>query len=325
LQLYPEVIWHTEEPKENVIQGFLLARHARKHVTVALSGLGGDELFAGYEIYKYLALGQQIGSWIPKSLQKMLLNPLSYMAFEMQTATKTLSFDLYRRALQLLLASGDSARFYLILRNVWDKDSRQWQNLYGPRLLEERLSPTGDYFQPYFSEKAKNLIGDGLRAEFHTKMVEDFLNNEDRVSMANGVEVRVPFLDRDLVELAFSIPPELKYRNGAGKYIFRKAMEGILPKETLQKPKWGFSFSSYHQFNKDLKSTAERILTKERVMSQGLFNYEYLRRIIEHKPTPRMFWHYFFLWNAIGITIWEDIFIHNDFRQPSFSLTDYMV
>ncbi len=91
LKLYPKVIWHTEEPKENVIQGFLLARHARQHVTVALSGLGGDELFAGYEIYKYLALGQKIGRWIPNGFQTLVLNPLSHMIYEIQNGTKTLS------------------------------------------------------------------------------------------------------------------------------------------------------------------------------------------------------------------------------------------
>lgn len=324
LRLFPEVIWHTEEPKENVIQGFLLARHARQHVTVALSGLGGDELFAGYAVYDYLSLGQKIGRWIPKMLQNHVFGLLSKLAFEAQNKTQTLSLDLYRRAIQLFLASGDPSQFYLILRNSWDRDARQWQNIYGPRMLDEMLIPTRDYMKPYFSGESKNLIKDSLNAEFHTKMVEDFLNNEDRVSMANSVEVRVPFLDVDLVELAFSIPPELKYRNGNKKYIFRKAMEGILPQETLEKPKWGFSFSSYHQFNKDLKSTAERILTKERVTAQGLFNYDYLRQIIDHKPSPRMFWHYFFLWNVMGITIWEQMYIHNDFRKPQLDLEDYM-
>lgn len=324
LTLFPQVIWHTEEPKENVIQGFLLARHARRHVTVALSGLGGDELFAGYAIYRYLQLGQSIGRFVPSMMQNYLFNPMSRALFALQNKTGTLQFDLYRRAMQLGLASGDPSRFYLILRNVWDADAAQWANVYGERMRDAALQPVESYFTPYFNGDGKGMMAQALDAEFHTKMVEDFLNNEDRVSMANSVEARVPFLDRDLVALAFSIPPELKYRNGDSKYIFKRAMEGILPPETLQKPKWGFTFSSYHQFTKDLKSTAERILTKERVEQQGLFNYDYLRRIMTHKPNPRMFWHYFFLWNVVGITIWQQMFLEGDRAQPDFELAHYM-
>jgi asparagine synthase (glutamine-hydrolysing) len=155
-------------------------------------------------------------------------------------------------------------------------------------------------------------------------MVEDFLNNEDRVSMGNSLEVRVPFLDRDLVAFAAAIPGELKYRRGEGKYIFRRAMAGILPPPTLAKPKWGFTFSSYHQFTKDLRSTAQRLLTRERIERQGLFRYDYLQRIMAHRPSPRMYWHYFFLWNVVGFAIWEQMFLHGDPANPQFDLDAYL-
>ena len=141
--------------------------------------------------------------------------------------------------------------------------------------------------------------------------------------MGNSLEVRVPFLDPDLVKFAFSIPGSLKYKNGEGKYIFKKAMRGILPEQTLRKEKWGFTFSSYHQFTKDLKTAAERILTRERVESQGLFNYDYLRRIIDHAPSPRLYWHYFFLWNVVGVTIWQQMFLERDVAAPEFNLEAY--
>jgi asparagine synthase (glutamine-hydrolysing) len=323
LQMFPEVIFHAEEPKENILQGFLLARHARRHVTVALSGLGGDELFAGYQIHRYAALGNRLHS-IPPLVQRAALAPLSSAVFRAQNRTQTLRFDFYRRALQLALASGDRTGFYLILRNAWDADHQQWCNIYGPAMRETSLRPVRQIFEPYFAAADRPFLAQVLEAEFHTKMVEDFLNNEDRVSMGNSLEVRVPFLDRDLVQFAFSIPTTLKYRNGEGKYIFRKAMEGILPEHTLRKPKWGFTFSSYHQFQKDLKRTAERVLTRQRVEEQGLFNYDYLQRIIHHAPDKRMFWHYFFLWNVVGVTIWQQMFIQNDASSPDLSLEAYI-
>jgi asparagine synthase (glutamine-hydrolysing) len=323
LKMFPEVIWHAEEPKENVLQGYLLARHARNFVTVALSGLGGDELFAGYQIYNFVSPAEKLHNLVPNAVQRSLLNPLSKALYGLQNATGTLSFDHYRRGAQLLLSAGDRARFYLTLRNAWDSDRGQWANIYGPKLRDAQLKPTYEYFASYFQPNGKTFLEQTLDAEFHTKMVEDFLNNEDRVSMGNSLEVRVPFLDRDLVKFAFSIPGHLKYKDGEKKYIFKKAMEGILPPETLQKPKWGFTFSSYHQFNKDLKATAERILTRERVESQGLFNYNYIQRIINHTPSKRMYWHYFYLWNVVGVTIWQQMFLEGNIESPTLELEFY--
>ena len=324
LRMFPEVIWHAEEPKENILQGFLLARHARRFVTVALSGLGGDELFAGYQIYRFISAGQKLNGLLPEALDRALLAPLSRLVYNLENAAGELSLDHYRRGAQLLLASGNRARYYLTLRNSWDADQGQWANVYGPRLRDAALTPTHAYFERYFNGDGRPFLEQALTAEFHTKMVEDFLNNEDRVSMGNSLEVRVPFLDRDLVQFAFSIPGTLKYKHGDGKYIFKKAMQGILPPETLRKAKWGFTFSSYHQFNKDLKATAERLLTRERVEAQGLFNYDYLRRIIEHKPSPRLYWHYFFLWNVVGFTLWQQMFLEGDVSTPQLELEAYV-
>lgn len=326
LRMFPQVIWHAEEPKENILQGFLLARHARNYVTVALSGLGGDELFAGYQIHQFTTKGARLHQLVPSALNRTLLSPLSRAAFAAENSLGTLHLDHYRRGAQLALASGDPARFYTILRNTWDADRGQWANVYGEKMRDLPLSPVRDVFAPYFNGAGvgKSYLEQVLDAEFHTKMVEDFLNNEDRVSMGNSLEVRVPFLDRDLVQFAFSIPGELKYKDGEGKYIFKKAMQGILPEHTLRKKKWGFTFSSYHQFTKDLKTTAERILTRERVGQQGLFNYEYLHKIMATPPSPKLYWHYFFLWNVVGFTIWEQMFLHGDITSPQFDFDAYI-
>jgi asparagine synthase (glutamine-hydrolysing) len=224
----------------------------------------------------------------------------------------------------MLLSLGDPARYYLILRNVWDYDDRAYENVYGPVLLRQNLKKTHTQFDHFFSRNDGSVLDKVLWTEFNTKMQEDFLMNEDRTSMANGLEVRVPFLDRDLVQFAMSIPAELKMKGNRLKDLFRKAMEGILPEYTLRKKKWGFSFNPYYQFQKDLKTVAERVLTRKRVEERGILNYAYLKRIMDHPPHPRLRWHYFFLWLALGMEIWFQMFIEGDLTAPVFELEYYL-
>jgi len=324
LRQFPEVIWHAEEPKENILQGFLLSRFARQYVKVCLGGLGGDELFAGYDLHRYIYPARHLHSIIPDGLASGLFRPLRSFLFSVQNASGALSLDEYRRGLQMLLSTGDPARYYLILRNVWDYDQMAYRNVYGPVMLEQSLHKTHTQFDQYFSSRDENILEQVLWTEFHTKMQEDFLMNEDRTSMANGLEVRVPFLDKDLVQFSMSIPAEMKMKGGQLKYLYRKAVTGILPEHTLMKKKWGFSFNPYYQFQKDLRDVAERVLTKERVEERGLFNYAYLRRIMDHSPHSRLRWHYFFLWLACGMEIWFRMFIEGDVVDPVFDLDHYL-
>ena len=139
-------------------------------------------------------------------------------------------------------------------------------------------------------------------------MVNDYLLVDDRMSMANSVEERVPFLDRDLVDFAFSIPIDLKIRNGTTKYLFRKAMAGKLPPSIIKKKKWGFTANPYLQFKKDLKLRVEKELTKEYINSQGIFNYEYIEQILKYPAHPKLRWHYNYLWIILGLKVWEEVF-----------------
>lgn len=223
----------------------------------------------------------------------------------------------------MLLALGDPERYYLILRNAWDYDSGAFNNLYGPALQEQQLKPTHTQFDAYFTQNGQGALDQALWTEFHTKMVDDFLMNEDRTSMAHGLEVRVPFLDRDLVRFALGIPVSLKIKNNQTKYIFRQAMAGLLPQHALQKKKWGFTFNPYYQFQKDLREAAERVLTPERVAARGWFNNAFLRRILNHPPHPRLRWHYFILWLALGLEIWAQMFLEGNPNDPVLDLEAY--
>lgn len=327
MQQFPEVIWHAEEPKINLLQGFNMSKFVKKDITVVLGGLGGDELFAGYDIHKFIYPFNRLHQVVPKFMQTMLRWKSDFL-FTVQNATHTLSLDEYRRGLQMLTAVGDLERFYLIIRNVWDFDNGFYKEIYHPSFyqkMKEEATRVRSAFDPFFEKsRGMNSLDRVLHAEFQTKMVNDYLLTEDRMSLANSVEERVPFLDLDLVNFGFSIPVHLKIKNNTTKYLFRKAMAQKLPERIISKKKWGFTVNPYMQFRKDLKGVAEKVLTREAVEKQGIFNYKYLRRIMDHAPNPKMRWHYNYLWVVMGLAIWQQMYIDGDgFKNKETDLERY--
>jgi asparagine synthase (glutamine-hydrolysing) len=324
LQCLPKVLWHVEEPKINVVQGFLLAEYAKRFIKVALGGLGGDELFAGYLAYQYMKPSEPFHRFMPASFGRRILRPVSNHLMNAQGRSTNMTFDEYRRGAQLFLSLGDKCQYYGIIRNVWDYDAQVWSQLYGPRMLKQKLAPTRTVFEPYFADRHQSFIEQALTVEFQTKLVDDFLLNEDRVSMAHGLEVRVPFLDRDLVSFANKLPVHMKMNGMKTKSIFKKAMRGVLPGFVLHKKKWGFAFNPYYEFQKDLRETAQQVLTPRRVKELGLFNYDFVKKVLEHSPHPRLRWHYFTLWMMVGFHIWHEMFFRGDSSKPSFDLHTYV-
>lgn len=313
MQQMPKVIWHAEEPKINLLQGYNMSAFVHPTVKVILGGLGGDELFAGYDIHKFIYPLNRWHRRIPAWLQR-LFRWKSDFIFTLQNNSKTLRYDEYRRGVQMLLSIGNIERFYLILRNTWDYDIPFYKEIYSEKYLKTHSmeSLKVHYQFDKIFDRVKNLNGldQVLHAEFQTKMINDYLLTDDRMSMAHSIEERVPFLDRDLVEYGFKLPVELKIKNNQTKYLFRKAMEPYLPPKIITKKKWGFTVNPYLQFKKDLKKTAEKILTKEYIEKQGIFNYKYIRYILDYPAHPKLRWHYNYLWIIVGLAIWEAQFIH---------------
>ena len=325
LQQFPQVIWHAEEPKINLLQGFNMSKFVSPDYKVILGGLGGDELFIGYDIYKFINSVRGLFAHTPHWIQKSMLNPVSAGLFALQNKSGTLRLDEYRRGMQMLLSVGDLQKYYLILRNCWDYDQSFHKQIYHPEFPVSGITPVRDYFTPLF-EKAKYLPAVDAVAfvEFHSKMVNDYLLVDDRMSMAHSVELRVPFLDKDLVEYMFHVPTAMKIKHNTTKYLFREAMRPFLPQQIIDKKKWGFTVNPYEQFKKDLKQVAEKILTRKYIEEQGIFNYEYLQKILQYPAHPRMRWHYNYLWIVLGLAIWEKMFISSDnFLHRRYELEEY--
>ncbi len=303
-----EAIRFSEQPKVNSLQLYLLHRFIGEHVTVVLSGLGGDELFAGYDIYGYLGRTRRMRSGIVGSTVHALSPALDWTARRVAALGRP-QLDLSTRKLEWLAASDDGARHYLLLRNAWDFNEQLVRRVYTPEFVDRLATESREDFDQYFDNDA-SLEAQVLQAEFSQKMVSDFLHNEDTMSMAHSVESRVPLLDLELVRFAARIPDELRFGSGM-KGLLKDALRGVLPDRVLDKKKWGFTFNPVEQWQKDLGPMARELLTPERLARSGVFNPEFVRGVLDAKPHQRMRWHYFMLWQMIGFELWHDVFIES--------------
>lgn len=302
-----EVIRAVEEPKINIIQGYMLAEMAREHVKVLLGGLGGDELFAGYDIHRFCnTLGRAHG-WMPGWLHRVLLRPLGSAWWRLQNLSGMLKFEHYRIGGQIALSLGDRAQFYARLRNAWDYDKGMYSRVYADPAKFMALPRTGSYFDPFFGHQ-DDYLDEVLRTEFQTKMVNDFLLNEDRVMSSHGVEGRVPFLDRDLVELAMSVPSKEKMLGTGTKWLWRESVCNVLPSEITNRKKQGFTFSSYHQWTKDLRARVKHEISPAWCAESGLFNPRFVKDLLEYPPHSNLRWHYFMAWMMLGVKHWLEVF-----------------
>lgn len=302
-----EAIYFTEEPKVNCLQLYLLHRFIGGHVKVALSGLGGDELFAGYDFYSYLDRLSAPRRLVPRAIMRGLARPALDTAARLLSVVRQPSLDLLARGLEWVASMQDGARHYLLLRNAWDSNGALLRRVYTPEFRERLQVRTREWYDCYFTG-ARPVQMESLRAEFATKLVGDLLHNEDTMSMAHSVESRVPLLDLEVVGLATAIPDELRFGYGL-KGLFRNALQGVLPRETLSKRKWGFTVDPVEQYRKDLRELALEVLTPERLRESKLFNPGFVRRILEAESHQRLRWHYFMLWQMIGLEFWHEIFM----------------
>ena len=231
--LLPEISQRLDEPigDSSILPTFLLCREARKCVTVALGGDGGDELFAGYDPFRALAMAKAYQSMVPRPLHRGIRLAMS----RLPTSHRNMSLDFrIKRALR-----GLSYRPAL-----WNP---VWMGPLEPAELQELLGEPIDVEELYAEAIAEwdachngTLIDRTLQFFTNLYLTDDILVKADRASMMNSLEVRSPYLDIDLVERVRRLPGHLKYRRGTTKYILKKALKPLLPKTVLSRSKKGF-------------------------------------------------------------------------------------
>ncbi len=260
----------------SAIPTYRVCQLARKHVTVALSGDGGDEVFAGYRRHRWHMKEEKLRRRLPERLRRVVFGVGGALYPKMDWAPRVLRA---KSTLQAIAKS--SADAYLHSVSILPGD------LHGALLSDGfRRKLQGYSAKEVFDRHVANCDSDDPLSliqylDIKTYLPGDILVKVDRASMAHSLEVRVPILDADFASWVSSLPSTLKLHNGEGKYIFKKALEDRVDRNILYRDKMGFAVPLATWFRGPLRSIVEERLTHGMILESGVFDAKQVKRIVE--------------------------------------------
>jgi len=305
LQLTEKLILHLDEPfgDFSIFPTYLVSKMARDHVKVILSGDGGDELLAGYEHYQAQKLSKNpilypVHQLLPQLIKKFPPSPKKKGLWnKVQRYCRGIEMDKNLRHLRWMIFLSSTEK-----KSLYSEDFKE--NLNGTLSLL-KIEP----FQSLFTTMNRyDEINGELFLDVNTYKVDDILAKVDRMSMAVSLETRVPFLDHNLVEFLFQIPGRYKLNGMSNKWIFKKTMERLLPKENIYRKKEGFSIPIKHWLRAELKEMMLDYLEESRIKKEGLFKTKMVQKIIkDHLEKKSNNSHQ--IWALLVFEIWKDQYL----------------
>ena len=274
----------------SAIPTYLVSKHTREYVTVALSGDGGDELFCGYPRYDWI-LGKSCFTSLPRALRKLVSNGIRRLL----PSSRRIS------TLEEALAFKDLSDLYLFSFSSFKQRDLQ-------KLVEDRYDPEAVRFhQVYNMLNDEDILDVFPMIDLTTYLPGDILTKVDRASMFTSLEARAPLLDYRVVEFAISLPVELKRKNGDKKYLLKELLYKYLPKELFLRPKHGFGIplSFWLRDKGGLRPLVEEYLNPERIEKEGTFNADFISRLVaSHLDGDES--HQNRLWALLMLQMWAE-------------------
>lgn len=286
----------------SLLPTYLLASFVRKHVTVALGGDGGDEIFAGYPMY-YAHKVAGMYERVPGFLRKGLIEPA---VNAMPVSTKNMSLD-YKAKRFIRAANYDPVTRHHSWFGSFVID--QHDSL----LTREVLAHTSadiyrDAKELLKTSDAKSRIEQMQFLDINYYMAEDILTKVDRAAMAVSLETRAPFLDPRVAEYAASLPTEYKLRGNKGKFILKESVKDMLPASILNRPKKGFGIPIAQWLRGNLNPLLHDMLAADRLKRQGIFDASYVQKLITEHETAKAS-HHKELWTLLVFQLWYQNFL----------------
>lgn len=307
----PDMIWHEDEPITwpSSISLHFVSQLASQQVKVVLTGEGSDELFGGYERYRWNLLNARATkaySLLPRGLRNSVQNFVGHSSLLRRNL---------RRKLSHTFAARSPSLESLYLDNFYSAfDASEIRGL-----IDAPAAPVyGNYLAAFERHPHDSLLARTLYADQKTYLVQ-LLMKQDRMSMSASIESRVPLLDHELVEFASTIPDGLKIRGNVQKYIFKKAVEDLLPKEIVYRKKMGFPTPLRAWLRDERAKPIFTALLDRNSFLSGLIEQAPVEKLIQlhlagqHDATDR-------IWRLMNLQLWGDIFIsgRRDRQEPCY-------
>jgi asparagine synthase (glutamine-hydrolysing) len=290
LGIIDDLVWYLDEPfgDSSAIPTYMVSKLAAQHVTVALSGDGGDELFAGYDRY-VVEQKERRYRHIPSAVRNLLGAVGSRMAEGMKGRN-------FLRHIAL-----DGVDRYLDASNLFNGDEKR--SLFRPEIAEQTIQddPLRE-LAISLEKKGTHWLSALQYMDIHHYLPQDILTKVDRMSMAHSLETRSPLLDHKLVEYAATIPPEYKLRDGSTKHILKKAMRGILPDTIIDRRKQGFAVPLGIWFRGELTDFVHDLLLSETSRARKIFNSDYIEKLLAMHHRGRQL--DLQLWTLVSFELW---------------------
>jgi asparagine synthase (glutamine-hydrolysing) len=312
VNLLRKMLWHLEEPIADpaAINTYLICRMAKERgTTVMLSGLGADEIFAGYRKHLSVALARHYRAWVPSLIREGWVRPL---IDRLPVASRNGGYRTFRWA-NRFVKNVSRSDLECFIGNYAYYNAAEINDLLQPefRFDWETAYPIQRHYDYYRDVQGRDLISQMTYLD--TKLFLPGLNlaYSDKASMAAAVEERVPFVDHEMVTFALTLPAKYRLQGFHQKYLLKKLAARYLPEEVVKRPKAPFGAPLRAWMHRDLAEMVDDLLSEESVKKRGYFRYDVIRRIVEENRCGRQDYGHR-LWGLMTIELWHRIFIDGE-------------
>ncbi len=302
--ILPKLVYHYNEPfaDASAVPSFYLAELARRHVTVALNGDGGDEAFMGYNRYAVMQAVSRLDH-LPRWLRRFAGSVVGRLPLHGKMASRAERLG----GLLRVDARSQQNRYAFTITAFADEHK---PTAYGEAMRPYLRDSALDILQPYFAE-AGDLISGANWSDIYTYLPDDLMVKVDVATMAHSLESRSPLLDHVFLEWALTLPQNVTIPGGIGKAIFKKAMAPYLPSEVLSRPKMGFGCPVDHWFRGELKEMAYDLLLSPKATGRGIVQHGAVKKLLdEHCSGANA--HHTRLWPLLMMELWFRMWVDGD-------------
>ena len=304
-RIIEDIVRAFDEPfaDDSVIPSYYLSKITRENVTVSLSGLGGDEVFGGYERYLGFKLSN-IYEMVPEFFREKIIRKTVETLPERMDGHYTVN-HLKRFVRAACLPYG--SRYFEFISMV--NQNKHIDIFAEPDAMIEHFSNCRQtHLDLYGSAQAENPLDKVFYTDIKSYLPDDILALTDRVSMMHSLEVRVPFIDHKVMEFCATIPNKMKIRGKTKKYLLRRGAANYIPHEILNHRKQGFASPMTQWINSDLKEYIKEVLSKKNIERSGVLNYHKVQNILE-EHFNRVEIHDKLIWSLVIFQTWHSLYM----------------